>query len=90
MCWSSLVELCMSIQCRVYLQCSYLQVIIIIKVYFPWAYGSNLFGGAQYSLPEQANWTLIFFGGGGGGGSPKIFFRTHQKTFFPDLSENFP
>ena len=25
----------MSIQCRVYLQCSYLQVFFIIKVYFP-------------------------------------------------------
>ena len=38
-----------------------------------WA--SYCLGGAQYSLPEQANLTLIFFpkivgerGGGGGGG----------------------
>jgi hypothetical protein len=35
MCWSSLMELCRSIRCRVYLQCSYLQVFLIIKVYFP-------------------------------------------------------
>ena len=44
--WSSLVELCMSIQCRVYLQCSYLQVFFIIKVYFPnlnWVGHENFF-----------------------------------------------
>ena len=29
MCWSSLVELCASIQCRVYLQCSYPQVFLL-------------------------------------------------------------
>ena len=48
-----------------------------------WA--SSCLGGAQYSLPEQANLTLIFFpkivgerGGGGGG---------HQKNF-PDIPTN--
>jgi hypothetical protein len=46
MCWSSLVELCMSIQFRVYLQCSCLQVFFIIKVYFPnldWVGHENFF-----------------------------------------------
>ena len=36
----------MSIQCRVYLQCSYLQVFLIIKVYFPnlvWVGHENFF-----------------------------------------------
>jgi hypothetical protein len=45
--WSSLVQLCMSIQCRVYLQCSYLHVFFIIKVYFPgnldWVGHENFF-----------------------------------------------
>ena len=31
--WSSLVELCMSIQCHVYLQCSYLQVFYYKSVF---------------------------------------------------------
>ena len=35
--------------------------------------GVILFGGAQYSLPEQANLTLIFF--------PKIVGGGHQKMF---------
>jgi hypothetical protein len=41
-------------------------------------------GGAQYSLPEQANLTLIFLPkivGEGGGVSPKNFFRTYTKNF---------
>jgi hypothetical protein len=54
---SSLVELRMSIQCRVYLQCSYLQVffIIIIKVYFPnldWVGHENFF----VRLPVDGLW----------------------------------
>ena len=42
-------------------------------------------GGAQYSLPEQANLTLIFcpkIVGERGGRSPKKIFRTYYKTFF--------
>jgi hypothetical protein len=35
MCWSSLVELLCQYSAGVYLQCSYLQVFFIIKVYFP-------------------------------------------------------
>ena len=41
-------------------------------------------GGAKYSLPEQANCTLIFLPkivGERGGGSPKIVFRTYHKKF---------
>ena len=33
-------------------------------------------GGAQYSLPEQANLTLII-----GGGGHQNFFRAYQKKF---------
>ena len=48
--------------------------------------GVILFGGAQYSLPEQANLTLIFFFpkivGERGGGSPKNVFRTYPKKIF--------
>jgi hypothetical protein len=46
--------------------------------------GVILFGGAQYSLPEQANLTLIYFPkivGEEEGRSPKTFFRTYPKKF---------
>jgi hypothetical protein len=47
MCWSSLVELCMSIQCRVYLQSMFIPAsFFIIKVYFPnlnWVGHENFF-----------------------------------------------
>ena len=64
--------------------------------------GVNLFGGAQYSLPEQANLTLIFFPKivgerGGGEVSPKFFSRHTPKKFsgtniqqnFPDIAKKF-
>jgi hypothetical protein len=46
--------------------------------------GVILFGGAQYSLPEQANLTLIFF--------PKIVGErggSHQKNFSGHTPKNF-
>ena len=46
--------------------------------------GVILFGGAQYSLPEQANLTLIFFSPkllAGGGGHQKFFSGHTQKKF---------
>jgi hypothetical protein len=46
MCWSSLVELCMSIQCRLYF-------IFIIKVYFPnldWVGNENFFCKIRWAL----------------------------------------
>ena len=51
-----------------------------------WAYGRNLLWGAQYSLPEQPNLTLIF--------SPKIVGErgggeSHQKFFFGHTPKNF-
>ena len=55
--------------------------------------GVILFGGAQYSLPEQANLTLIFFSpkllASGGGGSPKNFFRTYSKKIFRTYLQTF-
>jgi hypothetical protein len=47
-------------------------------------------GGAQYSLPEQANLTLIFLPkivGEGGGCHQKIFSGLTPKTF-PDIPTN--
>ena len=49
-----------------------------------WAYGRHLvWGGAQYSLPEQANLTLIFF--------PKIVGEVTKievtKKIFPDIPQ---
>ena len=59
--------------------------------------GVILFGGAQYSLPEQANLTLIFYPKivGERGGSPKIFFPTYPQNFFrtyihTNILQNFP
>ena len=52
-----------------------------------WAYGRNLVwgGGAQYSLPEQTNLTLIFSpkgrGGGGGGGVPQRGGVTRRREY---------
>ena len=46
MCWSSLVELCMSIQCRVYFTMFIPASFFIIKVYFPnleWVGHENVF-----------------------------------------------
>jgi hypothetical protein len=47
--------------------------------------GVIMFGGAQYSLPEQAILTLIFFpkivGEGGGGGQQKLFSGHTPKNF---------
>jgi hypothetical protein len=46
---------------------------------------SSCLGGAQYSLPEQANLTLIFFPkivGEGGGGHQKFFSGHTQKKIF--------
>jgi hypothetical protein len=45
-------------------------------------------GGAQYSLPEQANLTLIFFPkivGGGGGEVTKNVFPYIPQKMFPDI-----
>jgi hypothetical protein len=55
--------------------------------------GVILFGGAQYSLPEQANLTLIFFPKivGEGGEVTKIFFPdipTNILQNFPDIAKN--
>jgi hypothetical protein len=50
--------------------------------------GVILFGGAQYSLPEQANLTLIFFGGGGGGEVTKKNFPDIPQKNFPDIPTN--
>jgi hypothetical protein len=53
--------------------------------------GVILFGGAQYSLPEQANLTLIFFPkivGDGGGEVTKIYFPYIPQKLFPDISTN--
>jgi hypothetical protein len=48
--------------------------------------GFILFGGAQYSLPEQANLTLIFFpkivGEGGGGEVTQKNFSGHNPKKF--------
>jgi hypothetical protein len=43
-------------------------------------------GGAQYSLPEQANLTLIFFPWGEE--VTKKFFPDIPKNIFPDISAN--
>ena len=51
-------------------------------------------GGAQYSLPEQPNCTLIFLPkivgerGGGGGGVHQKKFPEHTKKFYTNY-ENF-
>ena len=54
--------------------------------------GVILFGGAQYSLHEQANLTLIFFpkivGEGGGGEVTKYFFPDIPQNIFPDIPTN--
>ena len=44
--------------------------------------GVIFWGGAQYSLPEQANLTLIFF-------SPKLLGGGHQKCFSGHTQKNF-
>jgi hypothetical protein len=55
--------------------------------------GVILFGGAQYSLPEQANLTLIFFPKivGGGGKVTKKFFpdKKNSRKFFYDIYKLF-
>jgi hypothetical protein len=58
-----------------------------------WAYGRHLVWGAQYSLPEQANLTLIFFRGGGE--VTKIFFPDIPQKIFrtyihTNILQNFP
>ena len=53
--------------------------------------GVILFGGAQYSLPEQANLTLIFspkIVGEGGGEVTKKFFPDIPQKNFPDIPTN--
>jgi hypothetical protein len=52
--------------------------------------GVILLGGAQYSLPEQANLTLIFFPKivGERGGVTKNYFPDIPQKNFPDIPTN--
>jgi hypothetical protein len=55
MCWLSLVELCMSIQCRIYLQCSYLQIFFYYKSVF-----SQFRLGGSWKMFCKIRWALKF------------------------------